>query len=33
MHYFILEIHNKRELQQIGWNLLSDIDIAGKVLL
>ena len=29
MHYFIMKIPNKRKLQQIAFNHLSDIDFKG----
>ena len=32
-HYFILKIPNKRELQQIAYNLSSDIDFNNFVNL
>ena len=33
MHYFVMEISNKRELQQIAPNHLSDIDFKDYMKL
>ena len=33
MHYFIMKIQNKRELQQITFNYSADIDFKNFILV